>query len=248
MSALELRNLRKAFGGMEVISNLNLRVPFGQRHALIGPNGAGKTTVFNLITGWLAPTSGQILIGGGQTVGSRPDKIAREGLARSFQRNMLLEHLSVLENLRIACQALHPCRRSIWRSRSAFQDLIEKSRGAAEQMNLSECLHLPVRELSYGQKRQLEVAIALCAEPKILLMDEPAAGTSPQERARLIALINGLPRELTILLVEHDMDVVFSTCEVITVLSYGNVLVTGTKAEVQADPAVANAYLGRGHA
>jgi branched-chain amino acid transport system ATP-binding protein len=248
MSALEIRDLRKAFGGLEVIANLSLTIPFGQRHAVIGPNGAGKTTLFNLVTGWLSPSSGDIRIGGVPVNSGRPDRVARNGLSRSFQRNMLLENLSVLENLRIACQAFHHSRRSLFRARTAFDEIIAKAAGIAERMNLSDCLHRSARELSYGQKRQLEVAIALCAEPKILLMDEPAAGTSPQERARLISLINALPRDLTIVLVEHDMDVVFATCDVITVLSYGKLLATGTREQVQDDPAVIEAYLGRRHA
>jgi branched-chain amino acid transport system ATP-binding protein len=247
MNALEVEHLHKTFGGLEVISDLTLTVPFGQRRAMIGPNGAGKTTFFNLITGWLIPSSGMVRIDGRPAV-AHPEQIARSGLARSFQRNMLLEDLTVLENLRIACQASHPCRRVFWRSRSAFGDVIEKVHQAAERMSLTDCLNRQARHLSYGQKRQLELAIALCAEPKILLMDEPAAGTSPKERERLIELINALPKNLTVLLVEHDMDVVFATCEIITVLSYGKVLATGTRAQIQNDPIVVEAYLGRGYA
>ena len=247
MSWLEARNLRKAFGGLEVISNLNLTVPPGQRRAVIGPNGAGKTTFLNLVTGWLTPTNGSVLVDG-QAVAGRPEKVTRSGIARSFQRNMLLEDLTVVENLRVACQAFHQCRRVFWRSKRAFTEVIEKAQHAAERMHLTDILEVPVKRLSYGQKRQLEVALALCAEPKILLMDEPAAGTSPQERARLIDLINGLPRDLTILLVEHDMDVVFATCDLITVLSYGKVLATGTRREIQDDPTVMEAYLGHRHA
>jgi branched-chain amino acid transport system ATP-binding protein len=248
MSALEIRNLRKAFGGLQVISDLDLKVPSGQRHAVIGPNGAGKTTLFNIITGWEPPTSGEILIQGIPVQQGRPDLVTRGGLSRSFQKNMLLESLTVLENLRVACQALHASRHSLFRSRRSFSDVVRKAHDAAEQMHLDHVLHRHVNELSYGQKRQLEVAIALCAEPKILLMDEPAAGTSPDERANLIRLINGLSSELTILLVEHDMDVVFAICDVITVLSYGKVLATGTKNEIRSNSRVIEAYLGQHHA
>lgn len=247
MNALEIRNLRKAFGGLEVIANFNLAIPQGQRHAVIGPNGAGKTTLFNLVTGWMSPTSGEILIHGEQLKPGRPDAVTRGGLSRSFQKNMLLENVTVLENLRIACQASHPSRRSLLRSKESFPEIIEKAHRIAAQMHLETLLDRRVSELSYGQKRQLEVAIALCSEPKILLMDEPAAGTSPDERERLISLINGLPRDLTIILVEHDMDVVFGICEIITVLSYGKVLATGTKDEVQSNPRVIEAYLGQQH-
>jgi branched-chain amino acid transport system ATP-binding protein len=248
MSALEIRNLRKAFGGLQVISDLDLKVPSGQRHAVIGPNGAGKTTLFNIITGWQPPTSGEILIQGVPVQQGRPDLVTRGGLSRSFQKNMLLESVTVLENLRIACQAFHVSRHSVFRSCRSFSDVVRKARIAAEQMNLDTVLHRNVNELSYGQKRQLEVAIALCAEPKILLMDEPAAGTSPDERANLIKLINGLSSDLTILLVEHDMDVVFAICDIITVLNYGKVLATGTKDQIQSNPQVIEAYLGQHHA
>ncbi|MHC2332862.1 ABC transporter ATP-binding protein [Bradyrhizobium sp. USDA 4454] len=246
MSTLEVRNLHKAFGGLDVISNLNVTVPPGQRRAVIGPNGAGKTTFLNLITGWLTPTSGEVLVDG-QAVATDPEKVTHSGIARSFQRNMLLEGLTVMENLRVACQAFDPRRRVFWRSKGEFGDLFEKARQAAERMHLIDILDVPVTDLSYGQKRQLEVALALCADPKILLMDEPAAGTSPQERARLIDLINRLPKDLTILLVEHDMDVVFATCDIITVLSYGKVLATGTRRDIQEDSAVIEAYLGHRH-
>ena len=161
---------------------------------------------------------------------------------------MLLESITVLENLRIACQAFHPSRHSLLRSPTKFVDVIRKARRAAEQMHLDACLDRNVNELSYGQKRQLEVAVALCAEPKILLMDEPAAGTSPDERANLIKLINDLSPDLTIVLVEHDMDVVFAICDVITVLSYGKLLATGRKDEIQSNQQVIEAYLGQHHA
>ncbi len=248
MSALEIRNLRKAFGGLQVISDLDLKVPSGQRHAVIGPNGAGKTTLFNIITGWQPPTSGEILIHGVPVQQGRPDLVTRGGLSRSFQKNMLLESVTVLENLRVACQAFDASRHSVFWSCRSFPDVVRKAHLAAEQMHLDTVLHRNVNELSYGQKRQLEVAIALCAEPKILLMDEPAAGTSPDERASLIKLINNLSSELTILLVEHDMDVVFAICDVITVLSYGKVLATGTRDEIQSNPQVIEAYLGQHHA
>jgi branched-chain amino acid transport system ATP-binding protein len=248
MSALAIRNLCKSFGGLEVIANLNLEIPDGQRHAVIGPNGAGKTTLFNLITGWQPPTRGEILVHGVPVKQGRPDLITRGGLSRSFQKNMLLESVTVLENLRVACQALHSSRHSLLRACSDFPDVLKKAKRAAEMMHLETSLHRNVNELSYGQKRQLEVAIALCAEPKILLMDEPAAGTSPDERTALIRLINGLPRDLTIVLVEHDMDVVFAICDIITVLSYGKVLATGTRDEIQSNPQVIEAYLGQHHA
>lgn len=248
MSALEIRNLSKSFGGLEVISGLNLLIAKGQRHAVIGPNGAGKTTLFNLVTGWLAPSGGEIFIDDVPLKHGHPDAVTRGGLSRSFQKNMLLENVTVLENLRVACQATHRSRYSMFRSKSSFPEVIAKARRAAELMHLEPLLNRLVKELSYGQKRQLEVAIALCAEPKILLMDEPAAGTSPDEREHLVGLINDLPRDLTIVLVEHDMDVVFAICDIITVLSYGKVLATGNKDDIRANPQVIEAYLGHDNA
>ncbi len=248
MTALDIRGLSKSFGGLEVISKLNLVVADGHRHAVIGPNGAGKTTLFNLVTGWLRPSSGEILIHGVPVKHGHPDAVTRGGLSRSFQKNMLLENVTVLENLRVACQASHRSRYAMFRSKHSFPEIIAKARRIAEMMHLDTALHRLVKELSYGQKRQLEVAIALCADPKILLMDEPAAGTSPDERERLIELINRLPRDLTIVLVEHDMDVVFAICDVITVLSYGKVLTTGGKDDIRSNPQVIEAYLGRDHA
>ena len=248
MSALEISNLTKKFGGLEVIRDFNLTIPFGQRHAVIGPNGAGKTTLFNLVTGWMTPTSGRVSIAGVPVQSRRPDRVTRGGLSRSFQKNMLFERLTVFENLRIACQAFHGSRRRMLRSRHAFADVIAKAEAVVQQMNLHDCLSRLVRELSYGQKRQLEVAIALCAEPKILLMDEPAAGTSPSERTRLVSLIRELPKDLTIVIVEHDMDVVFSVCDVISVLSYGKLLATGSREDIQSNTEVIEAYLGAHHA
>jgi branched-chain amino acid transport system ATP-binding protein len=248
MMALEIRGLHKSFGGLTVIRDLNLAVPKGERHAVIGPNGAGKTTLFNLITGWISPCEGSILIDGVPVIPGQPDLVTRAGMARSFQKNMLLENLTVLENLRIACQAFHRSRRSLFSSCLAFAEVVDRARAAAERMHLEVSLNRKVKELSYGQKRQLEVAIALCAEPKILLMDEPAAGTSPGERAKLVELVNELPAGLTMILVEHDMDVVFAVCDRITVLSYGQVLASGTKDEIRRNQDVRDAYLGRAHA
>jgi branched-chain amino acid transport system ATP-binding protein len=243
--AIEIRKLNKSFGALKVICDLDLSVPVGARHAIIGPNGAGKTTLFNLVTGWVRPTSGEVLVHGSRLDMSSPQGIVRAGFARSFQRNMLMEGLTVLENLRLACQAFCPSRWRILRSTRSAPGLVEKAKRVAARLELDTVLDRLVRELSYGQKRQLEVAVALCAEPRILLMDEPAAGTSPSERKQLIALIRSLPTDLTLLLVDHDMDVVFELCEQITVLSYGKVLASGDRERISNDPAVREAYLGK---
>jgi branched-chain amino acid transport system ATP-binding protein len=245
MSALSISGLNKSFGGLQVINDLNLQVASGARHAVIGPNGAGKTTLFNLITGWLRADAGSIEFEGAELGRLDPPDITRCGVARSFQRNTLFNGLSTFENLRLACQATHPSRYDPIRDRARFGNVAEQARAVARRMGLDARLDLAVSELSYGQKRQLEVAIALCSAPRLLLLDEPAAGTSPAERATLIRLIGELPREVTLLLVEHDMDVVFEVCERITVLSYGRLLATGTPDEVRNDRAVRDAYLGR---
>ncbi|NDZ17653.1 ABC transporter ATP-binding protein [Variovorax sp. WS11] len=244
-NALEIRGLNKSFGALKVICNFDLSIPTGARHAIIGPNGAGKTTLFNLVTGWVRPTSGTVLVHGQPLEMKSPQAIVRAGFARSFQRNMLMEGLTVLENLRLACQAFSASRWQMFQRASGCPDVVKKAKSIAERLELDNVLTRLVRELSYGQKRQLEVAIALCAEPRILLMDEPAAGTSPSERKQLIALIRGLSSDLTLLLVDHDMDVVFELCGQITVLSYGKVLASGDRETVSNNPSVREAYLGK---
>jgi branched-chain amino acid transport system ATP-binding protein len=244
-SALEIRKLNKSFGAVSVIRDLDLKIEAGERHAIIGPNGAGKTTLFNLVTGWVTPTSGEVLVHGEPLDMSSPQAVVRAGFARSFQRNMLMEGLTVLENLRLACQAFCKSRWRFMQSACSNTHLIAQAREVAERLELDTVLQSPVRELSYGQKRQLEVALALCAQPRILLMDEPAAGTSPAERVKLISLIRSLPSNLTLMLVDHDMDVVFGLCDRVTVLSYGKVLASGTVESVRNEPAVLEAYLGK---
>ena len=248
MASLEIDDLSKSFGALSVISNLSMTLASGERHAVIGPNGAGKTTLFNLITGWLASDRGQIRVDGIDIAGLPPHEVTRRGIARSFQRNTLMNGLTVGENLRLAAQARDTSRFALFANRLAFKAVLEHARAAADQMQLSDCFDRAVSELSYGQKRQLEVAMALCCEPHILLLDEPAAGTSPAERAQLVDLINRLPRGVTLILVEHDMDVVFDVCEKITVLNYGKVLATGSPEAVRNDPAVRDAYLGKSRA
>jgi len=245
MAELALEDLGMSFGALEVIKNLSLTVEAGERHAIIGPNGAGKTTLFNMITGWLKPKQGRIMMGERNLAGLSPQAISYAGLARSFQRNALFEGLSVEENLRLACQAHRRSKYNPVRDRRSFRSVVERAHQVAETMDLTDSLGKRVNELAYGQKRQLEVGIALCADPKILLLDEPAAGTSPGERVRLISLIGELPREVTLVLVEHDMDVVFEVSDKITVLDYGRLLATGAPKEIRESDAVREAYLGK---
>lgn len=245
---LEVNNLGKKFGDFEVIRDLSLAVEAGDRHAIIGPNGAGKTTLFNMLSGWVAPSCGSIRVMDRDVTSLQAYELARAGVARSFQRNMLLESLSVMENLRIACQAADKSRRNFLKAAQSFSGPIEKAKSVADQMELTPYLESTVLSLSYGQKRQLEVALSLCTDPHILLLDEPAAGMSPTEREILLSLIARLPQSLTIILVEHDMDVVYAVCDTITVLNYGQVLATGDRDTVRNDPAVVAAYLGEAYA
>jgi len=245
---LRLAKVSKSFGGTVVIRDLDFALRAGERHALIGPNGAGKTTLFDIISGWLAPTSGDIYVRGVKARHLDPPRVCSLGFARAFQRNMLFEGLTVCETLRLACQARHPSRRSWLLRKDRYPELLEEARRASRLMDLEDVFARQVNMLSYGQKRQLEVAIALCSQPAVLLLDEPAAGASPAERQHIVGLIQSLPAELTLLLVEHDMDVVFGVCDRITVLSYGEILATGSPQEIRNHRAVRQAYLGSSHA
>jgi ABC-type branched-subunit amino acid transport system ATPase component len=242
MQILRIDKLRKNFGGITAISGVSLSIEPGERRAIIGPNGAGKTTLFNLITGDLAPSEGRIFMTGQDITRWPPDRRARSGLARTFQRNNLFLGLTVWENVRLAGQPdkrLGPlCFRS---PDSASSDVILAS---LERVGLSARRDTRARELSYGEQRQLEVAIALSTSPQILLLDEPAAGMSPAETNRLMNILSEMPRAITLLMIEHDMDVVFGLADRVTVLHYGQVIADGTKDEVRNDPRVMQVYLG----
>jgi branched-chain amino acid transport system ATP-binding protein len=242
---LELDRLARSFGAVNAVNGVSLAVEPRERRALIGPNGAGKTTVFNLITGQLTPNAGRILFEGRPITDLTPHAIARRGLSRSFQRTNVFPRLPVRENLRLAAAA---------RSRGSYDLLgsvgrrrvpLERARGAAEAVGLADRFDVPAGTLSYGEQRQLEIGIALATDPKLLLLDEPTAGMSPEETHRMTSLLGGLPREITLLIIEHDMDVVFTLADRITVLHYGEILAEGTADEVRADPRVYEVYLGR---
>ena len=243
---LSTRNLNKSFGSLVVAQDIALELPQGTRYALIGPNGAGKTTLMNLLTGMLAPDSGQVFLNREELTLLRPDARVKKGLARTFQINTLFPQLSALESVTLAVLEREGHAHNWWRSLPRFGSAIEEARGILES------LHVPpakdTRELPYGQQRLLEIALALATRPKVLLLDEPAAGVPKDESAALFDAIDGLSRELTILFIEHDMDVVFRFASRIIVMVGGRILVEGPPAEIARDPRVREVYLGTSRA
>jgi branched-chain amino acid transport system ATP-binding protein len=241
---LELRNVSKSFGGLQVLRSINLTALVGERRAIIGPNGAGKTTLFNVICGHLKPTAGEILFRSRPIVGRSPDSIARLGLARTFQKNALFDNLSAAENICLALQQRRGLAHKAIRPTSAYGELDEGTAEVLETIGLADRKDHLVRELSYGEQRQLELAVALAMKPQALLLDEPTAGMSPAETTHMIEIIGLLPTDVTVVIIEHDMDVVFSVANRITVLDHGVVLAEGSPEEIQSNAAVREAYLG----
>jgi branched-chain amino acid transport system ATP-binding protein len=241
---LAAESLSRAFGALSALNRVSLEVAPRERRAIIGPNGAGKTTLFNVITGQLAPTGGRILLEGRPIQGLSPHAVARRGVSRSFQRNNLFPKLAVLENLRLAAAARAPGTWSLLGRIEGQPGPRARAREVADIVGLAERLAVPAGLLSYGEQRQLEVGVALATSPRLLLLDEPTAGMSPEETQRMTRMLEALPRDVTLLIIEHDMDVVGSLADRVTVLHYGEVLTEGTFAEVKADPRVYEVYLG----
>jgi branched-chain amino acid transport system ATP-binding protein len=241
---LRAEKLCKAFGALQVTRDVSLDIPQGARHAIIGPNGAGKTTLFNLLAGELAPDAGAIHVEDRNITNLPPNRRARLGLARSFQKNNLFVRQSVQDNLLLADIAARGYGFRFWSRLGARKDAFQKAETIADQIGLADDMRRGVAELSYGAQRQLEVGLALMAEPKVLLLDEPTSGMSPQETGRMLHLIDNLPRSLTVVMIEHDMDLVFTHADRVTVLNYGEVLMQGTPEEVQGSDAVQETYLG----
>jgi branched-chain amino acid transport system ATP-binding protein len=247
VNLLSLHHLNKSFGNLVVTDDVNLTVAAGERHVIIGPNGAGKTSLVNQIGGQLPPTAGRILLKDRDITGLPPNRISRMGVARTFQRNNLFQNLSMIENIRLALQVRRGNPLDFFTPVGRDPALSERARALMAQVHLDGDGARIVRNLSYGEQRQLEVGMALACEPELLLLDEPTSGMSPAETARMVDLIGALPRTLTILMIEHDMKVVFSVAERITVLYYGKVLATGTPVEIQANTRVREVYLGMAH-
>lgn len=247
MTLLRTENLCKAFGNLQVTRDVSLSVSPGERHVIIGPNGAGKTSLVHQLTGQLRPTSGNIFFKETNITARAPEDICQMGVGRTFQKNTLFPTLSVAENVRLAVQAKQGGWYEAFRSTTNVGAPWERTHELLEQVQLSENADRPVSTLSYGEQRQLEVAIALAAEPELLLLDEPTSGMSPAETDRMIDLVRGLNPSLAILMIEHDMKVVFSLADTITVLYYGEVLASGTPSEIQGNQKVREVYLGGKH-
>ncbi len=241
---LQIEGLARYFGALGALNGVSIEVTPRERRAVIGPNGAGKTTLFNLITGHLPPTRGRIVFAGKPIAGLPAYTVARRGISRSFQRNNVFPSLTVLENLRLAAAAGDRGSYDLIRRIGRSAPGLVKAREVAGAVGLAERCDDVAGQLSYGELRQLEIGIALATTPRLLLLDEPTAGMSPEETQRMTQLLLDLPRDMTLLIIEHDMDVVFSLAERVTVLHQGEVLSEGTVEEVRADPRVYEVYLG----
>ncbi|MGO4154725.1 ABC transporter ATP-binding protein [Cupriavidus sp. YAF13] len=241
---LETRNLTKEFKGFTAVSDVNLKVRRGSIHALIGPNGAGKTTCFNLLTKFLEPTTGTILFNGIDITREKPAQIARRGVIRSFQISAVFPHLTVLENVRIGLQRQLGTSYHFWRSEGTLDALNARGMELLEQVGLTDVAQTVTVNLPYGRKRALEIATTLAMEPEMMLLDEPTQGMGHEDVARVTELIRKVAVGRTILMVEHNMNVVSSIADKITVLQRGAILAEGPYAEVSKDPRVMEAYMG----
>ncbi len=246
MSLLRVENLNKAYGSLVVTKDVNLEIAPGERHVIIGPNGAGKTSLIHQIGGQTRPDAGRILIDGVEVTRLDPERRAQAGLARTFQKNTLFQRLSVFENVRLGAQARFGSTFNLTTPARALPHINERTQAALTRMGLEKLAAETLANLSYGDQRQVEVAAALAGDPKLLLLDEPTSGLSPAETRAMIEVIKGLPRRMGLLVIEHDMEVVFSIADRITVLYYGAVLASGPPAEVAANARVREVYLGAG--
>jgi branched-chain amino acid transport system ATP-binding protein len=241
---LELRGLSKSFGGLHAVRGVTFRVMPGDRKAIIGPNGAGKTTLFNLITGIFPSTSGQVLLFGNDVTRWQSHRRTAMGMSRTFQVTSLFPRLTVLDNVLLAIKGLRPSKFVMWRFLSSYRDVYEKAELLLEQAGFSDRANTEVRYLSHGEQRQLEIVLGLASDPKILLLDEPAAGLSSGESVEMTKFLMKLDPNLAILLIEHDMDVVFDLADTISVLHFGQILETGAPEQIKKSQKVQEIYLG----
>jgi len=244
MTALAVEDLCKHFGGLRVTTNVNLTVEPGERRLIIGPNGAGKTTLFNLITGEIAPDSGAIRLFGRDITRVPVYRRPHLGMARTYQIITLFANDSILRNVTLALLGLSPLRWSLFKDLEQQHAVIERAHAALARVGLGDIADRPLSQTSYGERRRVEIAMALAQEPKVLLLDEPFAGLSIDERRDVRQLLNAIPREVTVVMIEHNMDVALDWAERITLLHFGEVIVQGTRAEVVANPRTREVYLG----
>jgi branched-chain amino acid transport system ATP-binding protein len=244
MSALAVAALSKSFGGLHVTANVNLAVAPGERRLIIGPNGAGKTTLFNLITGEITPDSGSVLLFGRDVTRLASRNRAHLGMARTYQIITLFARDTLLRNVMLALLGLSPLRWNPLMPLDRQQHLLAAARAALERVGLGHLADRPLAETSYGEKRRVEIAMALAQNPKVLLLDEPFAGLSIDERSDVRKLLVAIPRDVTIVMIEHDMDTALDLADRITLMHFGEVIVEGTRAEVVADPRTREVYLG----
>jgi branched-chain amino acid transport system ATP-binding protein len=244
VSALAVSALSKSFGGLHVTTNVNLAVAPGERRLIIGPNGAGKTTLFNLITGEITPDSGSVLLFGRDVTGMASRNRAHLGMARTYQIITLFARDTLLRNVTLALLGLSPLRWNPLVPLDRQRHLVAAGRAALERVGLGHMADRPLAETSYGEKRRVEIAMALAQNPKVLLLDEPFAGLSIDERSDVRKLLIAIPRDVTIVMIEHDMDTALDLADRITLMHFGEVIVEGTRAEVVADPRTREVYLG----
>jgi branched-chain amino acid transport system ATP-binding protein len=245
--ALSTRGLSRNFGSLAVARDIELNMPVGARYALIGPNGAGKTTLINLVTGMLPPDAGQIFLSGEDVTSLDPQQRVRRGLARTFQINTLFAGLNPLEAVTLAVAERRGFTDNFWRNIASYGDAIEEAYEILVKLKLGDCCYQPTRELPYGRQRLLEIALALATKPKVLLLDEPAAGVPQDESGDIFEVVASLSNDLTLLFIEHDMHVVFRFATHIIVLVGGAVFTEGSPAEIASDPRVREVYLGTRH-
>jgi branched-chain amino acid transport system ATP-binding protein len=245
--ALETDRLCKSFGALTVADNITFRLEPGARHALIGPNGAGKTTFVNMLSGRIAPSSGRILLGGEDITRVNQAARVRRGLGRTFQVTTLFRSLTVLDNVALGIAERERVSRRMWKPASRHDEVKDEAMALLRTLGLADDARGVVQDLPYGRQRLVEIAIALGLKPKVLLLDEPAAGVPSQDSGRILEVLGALPGDIAILIIEHDMDVVFRFARRITVLVQGQVLVEGTPEEIGADRRVRAVYLGEAH-
>jgi len=242
--ALETRNLKRNFGGFVATNDVSLKVAQGARHALIGPNGAGKTTIINLLTGVLVPTAGQVFLNGEEITSLSAHARVGRGLSRTFQINQLFGDLTPLESVMLAISEREGRGNRFFAALKSQKDLAAEASGLLERFGLADVMGLATTLLPYGKQRLLEIALAIATKPRVLLLDEPAAGVPEEERHEVLAIVRDLPADVTVVLIEHDMDLVFSFADRISVLAQGAFFAEGSVAEISKDPSVKAIYLG----